>query len=51
MQLIKIKCEKCGHERIPRTEKPLKCPACGHIPGTTIKTKKKTSRQKLKAKK
>jgi rubrerythrin len=33
-------CKKCGHERIPRVEKPLKCPVCGHIPGTQIRIKK-----------
>jgi hypothetical protein len=40
MEMLKTKCEKCGHERILRTENPLKCPRCGHIPGTKIKPKK-----------
>jgi hypothetical protein len=39
MQIQKIKCEKCGHARIPKTENPLKCPKCGHIPGTAIRKK------------
>jgi ribosomal protein S27E len=43
MQLEKIKCEKCGHERIPRTEHPIKCPVCGHIPGTKIKVPKEVT--------
>lgn len=33
-------CNKCGHERIPRTANPVKCPVCGHIPGTQIRRKK-----------
>lgn len=24
----KIKCKKCDHEWLPRTEKPVECPAC-----------------------
>lgn len=26
--MLKLKCIKCGHEWIARTEKPLKCPMC-----------------------
>ena len=42
MSLNKIKCEKCGHERILRVEKPLKCSVCGHIPGQKIRKHKAT---------
>lgn len=41
MQLLKLKCEKCGHQWIPRVENPLKCPKCGHIRGSKIYTKRK----------
>ena len=40
MQIIKAQCEKCGHERVIRTENPVKCSKCGHIPGTKIKTRR-----------
>jgi len=36
MELLKMKCEKCSHEWIPRVENPLKCPKCGHIRGTRV---------------
>jgi ribosomal protein L37E len=42
IKLPKIKCVKCGHERIPRVVKPLKCPVCGYIPGAKIRKKKTT---------
>jgi len=41
MQLPKLKCEKCGHEWIPRVENPLKCPKCEHTRGSKIRTKQK----------
>lgn len=37
-----IVCNKCGHRRVPRVVKPLKCPVCGHIPGTKIRNSKAT---------
>jgi len=39
--LLKMRCEKCGHEWIPRVENPLKCPRCGHIRGSQIYKQRK----------
>jgi predicted Zn-ribbon and HTH transcriptional regulator len=33
----KLRCEKCGHEWIPRVENPWKCPRCQHVPGVKIR--------------
>lgn len=27
-ELIKVRCNKCGYEWIPRTDKPKACPSC-----------------------
>ncbi len=37
VKIVKVSCEKCNHEYAPRTEKILKCPRCGHVPGTRIR--------------
>jgi Zn finger protein HypA/HybF involved in hydrogenase expression len=41
-QILKTKCERCGHERILRKEDSKICPECGHVQGARIyKIKKK----------
>lgn len=40
LELPRVRCEKCGYERIPRTKNPLKCPRCGHKPGAKMYKKK-----------
>ena len=48
-ELPTIKCKKCGHTRIPRVKKPLKCPVCGHMPNQTIRNNKRTTPTCLQA--
>jgi rubrerythrin len=46
MSILKETCEKCGHSRTLRTEKPKKCPNCGHVKGSKIYKKSQVEEQK-----
>ena len=40
---------KCGYKRVPRVEKPLKCPVCGHMPNQRVRNNKRTTPTCLQA--
>jgi DNA-directed RNA polymerase subunit RPC12/RpoP len=40
LKIAKLICEKCGQERIIRTENPVRCSRCGHKPGVQMRIRK-----------
>jgi Zn finger protein HypA/HybF involved in hydrogenase expression len=46
-KLPSLNCEKCSHTWTPRTEKPIKCPKCGHIIGARIYREEKKEAQRM----
>jgi len=31
LKIVRVKCQKCGHEWIPRVVDPRSCPSCGSL--------------------